>query len=115
MHSCTLPIVFTKLRDHHLQITVVQVKEGFPGFLPCLLWLQPWKNQSQSQEGLVTTEKRSTRQRKGGEAQLPLHHAASHMQHLKLEEETAVTSDKVLSRHHYNRLGNFATKIRLLL
>lgn len=114
MHSRTLPLeVVTKLRDHHLQM--VQVKEAFPGFLPCVLWLQPWKNQSQSQEGLVTTENRSTRQRKGGDTQLPLHHAAPHKPHLKLEEETAVASDKVLSRHHYNRLGNFTIKVRLLL
>lgn len=41
--------------------------------------------------------------------------AASHLQQLNSEEETALTSDKVMNCHYYNTLGNFATKKRLLL
>lgn len=37
-------------------------------YVACLLWLQPWKNQSQFQEGLVTMENRSARPRIGEDA-----------------------------------------------
>lgn len=93
--------------------------QGRPsGASPCLPALSPTLEEPESvprEAGYHGEEECQTEKRRRRQPDSHILTAASHSQQLNLEEETALTSDKVMNCHYYNTLGNFVTKIRLLL
>lgn len=94
-------------------------RQGRPfGASPCLPALAPTLEELESvprEAGYHGEEECQTEKLRRRQPDSHILTAASHLQQLNLEEETALTSDEVMNCHYYNTLGNFVTKIRLLL